>query len=134
MIHQFAEIGAFYREREGLCNGTGDPVAQYMRDPVAKFRTKTVLLLIFSDKDFERIQVEECDAVKRRAYRYREGPPNGWDATPTSGLREVKGNSDKEYHAALLEEVRKKLVRLSDSIRDAVERGVNLSEPEAKTL
>ena len=134
MIHQFAELGAFYRDREGLGKGAGDPVAQYMRDPVAKFRTKTVLLLIFSGKGFERIQVEECDPVKRRAYLYREGPPNGWDATPTSGLRAVKGDTDAKYQAALLEEIRKKLVRLSESIRDAVDRGVNLPGPETKTL
>jgi CRISPR-associated protein Csh1 len=134
MIHQFAELGAFYRDREGLGKGADDAVAQYMRDPVAKFRTKTVLLLIFSDKGFERIQVEECDASKRRAYLYREGPPNGWDATPTSGLRAVKGNIEKEYHAALLGEVRKKLVRLSNSIRDAVERGADLAKPETEAL
>ena len=121
MIHQFAELGAFYRDREGLGKGAGNPVAQYMRDPVAKFRTKTVLLLIFSGKGFQRIQVEECDPVKRRAYLYREGPPNGWDATPTSGLRAAKGDTDAKYQAALLEEIRKKLVRLSESIRDAVD-------------
>lgn len=134
MIHQFAELGAFYRDREGLNKGAGDPVAQYMRDPVAKFRTKTVLLLIFSDKGFERIQVEECDSLKRRAYLYREGPPNGWDATPTSGLRAVTGNTEKEYHAALLQEVRKKMVRLSHSIRDAVNRGAEPLESETKAL
>src|SRR5947209_2713350 len=68
MIHQFAELGGFYRESEGIDTSEEDRLAQFVQDPAQKFRTRTVLLLVFSGKGFERVEVEDLlTRVKRRA-------------------------------------------------------------------
>lgn len=134
MIHQFAELGEFFRNREGLGHRGEDQLMQYVHDPGAKFRTNTVLLLVFTPNEFERIQVEQYGDAKKLCYLYRPGPPNGWDATPTSGMREVKKSTAAEFDEAFSEEITKKLLRLSRSIGDAIAGGDNLPEPEKQSL
>jgi CRISPR-associated protein Csh1 len=113
MIHQVAELGQFYQRREAAVDG----LAQYAGDPSAKFRSKEILLLIFSSDGFMRVHVEEYDETKRLRCLYRAGPPNGWDATPTTGLPNIK----KGHEATVDIEITKKLIRLGRSIADALE-------------
>ena len=65
MIEQFAELGRYYREREG---GGESQLLQYAADPAAKFRSTAVLLILFSPSGFERVQVEQ--GVKVPSYRF----------------------------------------------------------------
>lgn len=135
MIHQFAELGQYYQEREGIgASGDGDRLALYSHDPAQKFRTSTVLLLVFTDKGFERAQVEQYDDSKRLLYLYRAGPPNGWDATPTSGLRQIKKKTQGELDEAFTNEVRKKLVRLGSSVAEGLEDNADLPAEEKTNL
>ncbi|MBI4454796.1 MAG: hypothetical protein HY644_02740 [Acidobacteria bacterium] len=128
MIHQFAELGGFYRESEGIGNGEKDRLAQFVQDPAQKFRTRTVLLLVFSGKGFERVKVEDYDNNRKLIYLYRGGPPNGWDATPTTGLQAVRKADEFD------EAVRKKLARLARSIADAKDHVDGPSEAEKPAL
>ncbi len=129
MIHQFAELGAFYQQREGI-GAIGDRLAQFAQDPAQKFRTKIVLLLVFSDAGFKEVQVEQYDSERRLSYLYRAGPANGWDATPTTGLPSVKKGNEAEFDEA----VRKKLVRLAKCIADAQETAADQVEWERVAL
>lgn len=134
MIHQFVELGQYYREREGIGTSSEDQLRLYAHDPAQKFRTNTVLLLVFSSEGFQRVQVEQYDNTKRLMYLYRPGPPNGWDATPTSGLRQVKGKTQPEFDIAFTDEVRKKLARLGNSVADALQCGADLPSEEKRCL
>lgn len=134
MIHQFAELGLYYREHEGIGNSDSDQLALYAHDPAQKFRTSTVLLLVFEDKGFKRAQVEQYDDSKRLLYLYRPGPPNGWDATPTSGLRQIKKKTQAEFNEAFVDEVRKKLARLGRSVADSLQDNLNLPSDEKTNL
>lgn len=134
MIHQFAELGQYYQKREGIGAADDDQLILYSRDPAQKFRTSTVLLLVFTDQGFERVQVEQYDDSKRLLYLYRDGPPNGWDATPTSGLRQIKKKTQGELDEAFTNEVRKKLVRLRSSVADGFEGNADLPEGEKTNL
>ncbi len=126
MIHQFAELGKFFIQREGVA----DQLTQYATDPAAKFRSKEILLLVFSEKGFEQVQVDEYGEDRRLRCLYRAGPPNGWDATPTTGMATVK--KDKENTAP--SEIGKKLTRLARSIGEALEDGVDLPSWEREAL
>lgn len=134
MIHQFAELGQYYREQEGIGTSSEDRLALYSQDPAQKFRTNTVLFLVLSNEGFRRVQVEQYDDSKRLLYLYRADPPNGWDATPTSGLRQVKGKTQTEFDRAFIGEVRKKLARLRSSVADALQGGVDLPSEEKTRL
>lgn len=134
MIHQFAELGQYYRDREGIGTSSEDQLRLYAQDPAQKFRTNTVLLLVFSGDGFRRALVEEYDDSKRLLYLYRPGPPNGWDASPTSGLRQVKGKTQDEFDQEYADAVKKKLIRLADSVDDALGHNTNLSETERDCL
>src|SRR4051794_5623 len=105
MIQQFAELGRFYLQKEGV--GAEDQLKQYTTDPAAKFKTNIIILLLFTEHGFHHAEVEEYDESRRLSYLYRPGAPNGWDATPTVGLPGQK----KEIPGALEEEIRKKLTR-----------------------
>ncbi len=104
------------------------------QDPAQKFRTKIVLLLVFTPRGFDRVHVEEYDEQRKLAYLYRAGPPNQWDATPTSGLPEVKTDSQAKFEGAFSEELGKKLIRLSRSIADALVNSSAVPESEAAQL
>jgi hypothetical protein len=130
VIHQFAELGQYYREREGIGTSSEDQLGLYSHDPAQKFRTNTVLLLVFLNEGFRRVQVEQYDDTKRLMYLYRPGPAKGWDATPTSGLRQVKGKTQTEFDRAFTSGVRKKLARLGNSVADALQGGADLSSEE----
>lgn len=125
MIHQFAELGQFFQEREGV----NDQLLQYAGDPSAKFRSREILLLIFSVRGFESVQVEEYDESHRLRCLYRPGPPNGWDATPTTGMATVK----KGHENTVDFEIGKKLTRLARSTGEALDHGQDLPswEPDA---
>ena len=129
MIHQFAELGLYYQQREGIGTSASDKLAQYSQDPAQKFRTSTVLLLVFAEGGFNRVQVEQYDDSKRLLYLYRSGPANGCDATPTSRLGQVK-KPQKEFDDTFTEEVRKKLGRLGRSVKESLEIGINVPEGE----
>ncbi len=126
MIHQFAELGQFYLEREGV----KDQLIQYAADPSAKFRTKEILLLVFSSDGFEGVQVDEYDEGRRLRCLYRPGPPNGWDATPTTGMATVKKGKENTADG----EIGKKLSRLARSINEALEQCEDLPTCECEAL
>lgn len=134
MIHQFAELGQFFQNREGLSVDGEDQLARYAHDPGAKFRTRIVLLLVFKADGFDRVHVEEYDEARRLSYLYRPGPPNGCDATPTSGLREIKKDTEATLAQAIREELKRKVVRLSRSISEALANGQDLPGPETNAL
>lgn len=133
MITQFAELGQYYQQREGIGTSASDKLAQYSQDPAQRFNTHTVLLLVFAERGFTRVQVEQYDDSKRLLYLYRSGPANGCDATPTSRLGEVK-KPQKEFDDAFTEEVRKKLGRLGRSVKESLEIGTNLPTEEKDLL
>ncbi len=133
MIHQFAELGKHYRQREGIGTSASGKLAQYSQDPAQKFNTRTVLLLVFAESGFIRVQVEQYDDSKRLLYLYRSGPANGCDATPTSRLGQVK-KPQKEFDDSITEEVRKKLGRLGRSVKESLEIGINLPDEEKNFL
>jgi CRISPR-associated protein Csh1 len=114
MINQFAELGSFYRQQEGIEDGPRGRLAQFAQDPGQKFRTQTVLILVFSDSGFGGVQVEQYDAQRRLDYLYRV-LHNHQDVTPTTGLRPPKKGVESEFD----EEIRKKLERFAKSIADA---------------
>ena len=119
MIHQFAQLGRFYQEREGVGSGETGRLAQFAQDPAQKFRTTKVLTLLFSKSGFERVEVDEYDESKRLKYLYRAGPPNRCDATPTTGLQTVKKDDSGSFDANYENALQKKLIRLTKSIEDA---------------
>ena len=90
MIHQFAELGQYYQQRERIGTSASDKLAQHSQDPAQKFRTSTILFLVFAEGGFIRAQVEQYDDSKRLFYLCRTGPSNGCDATPTWRLKQVK--------------------------------------------
>ena len=114
MIQQFAELGRYFRERAQVA----DPLEQLAQNPGQKFG-RNVLLLIFSENGFERVQPESYDEEHRLRYLYREGPPNKWDKTPTTRMPHAKESSDSK----LLSELHTRLARLGDSVRDALKLG-----------
>jgi CRISPR-associated protein Csh1 len=115
MINQFAELGSFYRQQEGIGTSPEDRLAQFAQDPSQKFRTRTVLLLVFSDGGFEEVQVEQYDAHRKLDYLYRAGPSQGCDPTPTTKLPPAKKGDENEFD----DNIRKKLIRLAKSVADA---------------
>lgn len=126
MIHQFAELGQFYLEREGV----KDELIQYAFDPSAKFRSKEILLLVFSANGFEKVRVYEYDEDRRLCCLYRPGPSNGWDATPTTRMATVKKGQESTIDA----EIGKKLSRIARSINEALEKGEDLPTWESEAL
>lgn len=120
MIHQFSELGGYYREREGIGTSDSDQLALYTQDPAQKFRTNTVLLLVFVNGKFDRVQVEQYDDSKKLLYLYRFGSAYGCDATPTSGLRQVREKTQAKFEAKFIDEVRKKLARMGRAIEESV--------------
>ncbi|HXH24227.1 MAG TPA: TM1802 family CRISPR-associated protein [Vicinamibacterales bacterium] len=134
MIHQFAELGQFFQQREGLSEHAEDRLRRFAHDPGAKFRTNTVLLLVFNSAGFDRVHVEEYDEARRLWYLYRPGPPNGCDATPTSGVREIKERTETALAHSLREELTRKVVRLSRSITDAIAADEALASSEMNAL
>lgn len=133
MIHQFAELGKHYQQREGIGTSASDKLTQHSQDPAQKFNTRTVLLLVFAESGFNRVQIEQYDDSKRLLYLYRSGPANGCDATPTSRLGQVK-KPQKEFDDTFAEEVRKKLGRLGRSVKESLETGINVPEQEKSCL
>ena len=126
MIHQFAELGQFYLQKEVV----KDQLVQFASDPAAKFRSKEILMLVFSPNGFEGVQVEEYDERRRVQLLYRQGPPNRWDPTPTTGMARVKKGHESEADG----EIGKKLTRIGRSIREAVDGGENLADWERNAL
>ncbi|MCI0419996.1 MAG: TM1802 family CRISPR-associated protein, partial [Acidobacteria bacterium] len=92
--------------------------------------SKDVLVLVFSKKGFERVAVEEYDENRRLRYLYRTGPPNGFDATATTGMPTLKKDEPGAYQT----EVGKRLTRLGKSITDAVESATDLPAWESEAL
>jgi CRISPR-associated protein Csh1 len=113
VIHQFAELGQFYRQRENVT----DDLVQYAADPAAKFKTKELLVLVFGEDGFKKVVVEEYDDDRRLRYLYRAGPPNGWDATPTTGTASLKKGQEDIADA----ELGNKLTRLGRSVAATLE-------------
>lgn len=139
MIHQFAELGQYYREREGIGTADGDQLALYSHDPAQKFRTTTVVLLVFSEGGFSRVQIEQYDDSKKLQYLYRPGPANGCDATPTSGFKptsslKVKPSTKEEFDEALSNELRKKSARLARSVGNSLEAETLFPDEERQRL
>ncbi|MBI2807301.1 MAG: hypothetical protein HYX68_20150 [Planctomycetes bacterium] len=126
MIHQFAELGKFFLQREAVT----DQLLQYAADPAAKFGSQVILALVFSANGFERVQVEEYDDDRRLRLLYRQGPPNGWDATPTTGMATVKKGQENTADA----DIGKKLARLARSIGDARDHSEDLPTWECEAL
>lgn len=112
MIHQFSELGEYYQRRESAGENA---LAQFANDPGAKFGNR-VLLIQFSPTGFGDIAVKDYEEVQRLRYLYRKGPPNKWDATPTSGMPiwDPKKAGDFE------EKVGTRLMRMGKSIRDVL--------------
>jgi CRISPR-associated protein Csh1 len=126
MIHQFAELGRYFLERDSVTN----PLEQLAQNPGSKFGPN-VLLLIFGEDGFERVQPESYDEDHRLRYLYRAGPPNKWDATATAGLPQPKPGKGPDVFLA---DLHTRLARLGNSIRDALERGENISATEIHEL
>jgi len=113
VIQQFVTLGKYFMQRNGVGTVGGD-AAQYAQDPSKKFLSKTVYLLIFSDGKFKHVQVEEYSEDRRGWYLYRQGPPNGFDATPTTGFPVWK--TEDEFFPNL----EKRLKRLGGAIKAAL--------------
>jgi CRISPR-associated protein Csh1 len=134
VIHQFAELGRYYQEREGVSQDAIGRLAQFAGDPAAKFRTTKVLLLVFSEAGFDHAEIDEYDESKRLKYLYRAGPPNGWDATPTTGLTTVKKDESGSFDFNFEDTLRKKIARLGKSVEDARIRNETVSSWEKDAL
>ena len=119
MIHQFAELGQFYRDRERVGADDAGRLVQFAQDPAQKFRTTKVLLIVFSKSGFEHVEVDEYDDSKRLKYLYRFVTANGCEATPTNGLPRAKKDDSGRFDPDFDESVRKKLDRLAKSTMDA---------------
>jgi hypothetical protein len=109
MMDQFVALGEFYLRSEGQ----GEVLAQYSRDPSQKARGNTVLVIVLDSGGFREIRVEEFDSSKRLQYLYREGPPNGYEPTPTTRMASWDRNKPESFD----ENVRKRLRRLAASAR-----------------
>lgn len=109
MIHQCRELGEYYRKKE---NPEDDALAQFANDPGAKFGNR-VLLLQFSQDGLDDVTVKGYQPSDRLRFLYRKGPPNKWDATPTSGMPAWKPDKAGDF----AKKVGTRLARLGNSIR-----------------
>jgi hypothetical protein len=89
MIHQFAELGQFYLTQEGVA--ASDKLSQFACNPAAKFRSKEILLLVFSIDGFQNVHVEEYDDDRRLRLLYRFGTVRCY-ADNRDGDREKRPN------------------------------------------
>jgi CRISPR-associated protein Csh1 len=112
MIHQFSELGHYYQQREGAGENA---LAQFANDPGAKFGNR-VLLIQFSPTGFGDIAVKDYEEAQRLRYLYRKGPPNKWDATPTSGMPAWDPKKADDFEG----KVGTRLMRMGKSIRDVL--------------
>lgn len=118
MIHQFVEIGGFYRQVEGA----DDDLAQYAQDPAQVFGSKTVLLIVFSAAGYEGIQVEEYDPTHRLRYLFRPGPSNGFEPTGTSAMPRWNPKQAGDFEKRVLTKLTKRLPKSAESAsKDAQE-------------
>ena len=120
MIHQFTELGKFFLQRDEV----DDELTQYTQDPAFKARGNTVLVLIFTESGFDGVQIEEYDEEHKLRYLYRSGPPNGFDATPTTRMPPWDPDKSGDSEAA----VRKRIKRLIASAKAALTTGNGLSQ------
>lgn len=123
MIQQFVSLGTYFMSRDEVVERGAD-FEQYAQDPAQKFRSKTVYLLLLKAGSLVRVQVEEYSAENRAWYLYRAGPPNGADATPTTGLQSTK--DDREFEQALTKRVK----RLAQAVRSALELRIPDEDPQ----
>lgn len=126
MIQQFTELGRFFADRDGV----GDELTRYAQDPAFKARGKAVLVLVFSAGGFQEVRVEEYDDAHLLWYLYRQGPPNGCDATSTTGMPSWKPEKPGDFE----QQVTKRLRRLCLSSAEALADGGNLAEWELQAL
>lgn len=122
VIQQFVALGQYFMRRDKVLAGA-DEAQQYAQDPAKKFGSNVVYVLVFSNGEFQTIQVEEYSAERRQRYLYRPGPPNGFDATPTTGL--PKWRTEEEF----TEKVGTRLKRLARSLDAALSSaGIGVSD------
>jgi CRISPR-associated protein Csh1 len=118
MIHQFVELGDFYRKVEGVDND----LAQYAQDPELVLNSSTVLVIVFSAVGYEGIQVEEYDPSHRLWYLFRPGPSNGFEPTGTSAMPRWNPNQAGDFEKRVLTKLTKRLPKSAESaLRDAQE-------------
>lgn len=134
MIHQFAELGRYYQDREGVGTDKSGRLAQFTQDPSQKFRTTKMVLLVFSSSGFVRAEVDEFDESKRLRYLYRAGPPNGFDAAATTSLQAVKKDASGKFDSNFAAALRKKLARLGRSTEDTKANAKSAPEWEKQAL
>lgn len=126
MIHQFTELGRFFLQRDKV----DDELTQYTQDPAFKARGNTILVLIFTESGFDGAQIEEYDNERKLRYLYRSGPPNGFDATPTTRMPPWDPDKSGDSEAA----VTKRIKRLIGSAKAALATGNELPKWELDAL
>lgn len=126
MIHQLSELGCYFLDRQGV----DDPLEQISQDPSAKFGS-TALVLVFNESGFLRVEAEGYEEARRVDFLYRAGPPNLWDATPTTGMPQP--NAEKGPNG-FLADLHTRIARLGNSVRDALAQGEKLPAIEIREL
>jgi CRISPR-associated protein Csh1 len=114
MIQQFRELGEHFVHRDAVSND----LARYAQNPALKARGNTVVVLVFSERGFEDVRIEEYDDSHRLRYLYRPGPANGWDATSTTRMP----NWDRQAEGDACEAIAKRVKRITRSAGEALDR------------
>jgi hypothetical protein len=111
MIHQFVELGDFYRKAEGVDND----LAQYAKDAAQTFGGKTVLVLVFSNAGFEDVIVEEYDPSNRLRYLALRGPSNGFEPTATAAMPKWNPKEPGDFEKQVEKKLNKRLAKSAES-------------------
>jgi CRISPR-associated protein Csh1 len=111
MIHQFVELGDFYRNSEGIDND----LAQYAHDPEQAFRSRTVSVIVFSEAGYEGIQIEEYDPAHRLWYLFRPGASNGYEPTGTTAMPRWDPKQPEDFGKRALTKLNKRLAKSAQS-------------------
>lgn len=127
MIHQFVELGEFYREAEGVDND----LAQFAQDPEQAFRSRTVVVIVFSLTGYEGVQLEEYAPTHRLWYLFRPGPSNGYEPTATAAMPRWNPDTGDDFEKNVLKKLTK---RIAKSAEAALKFAQNVPEWERDAL
>jgi CRISPR-associated protein Csh1 len=117
MIHQFVELGEFYRKAEGVDND----LAEYAQDPEQAFRSRTVVVIAFSAAGYQGVQLEEYDPDHRLWYLFRPGPSNGYEPTATAAMPRWNPDIEGEFEKNVKKKLSKRLTKSAGAALSAAQ-------------